>query len=65
MKTKEQVEEKLNQMKEDLKRYKESWNNLIHYYPSGVDEIRDVKEDLIYITTMNQIEALKWVLKDK
>lgn len=65
MKTKEQIEEKLNQMKEDLKKYKESWSNLVHYYPSGIDEIKDVKEDLIYITTMNQIEALKWVLKDK
>lgn len=65
MKTKEQVEEKLAQMKEDLKKYKESWNNLTHYYPSGIDMIKDIKEDLIYITIVNQIEVLKWILKDK
>lgn len=65
MKTKEQVEEKLKQMQQDLKAYKESWNNLNHYYPSGIDPIRDIKDDLLYITIANQIEVLKWFLKDK
>ena len=64
MKTKEQVEEKLQQMQQDLKEYKESWNNLNHYIPSGIDPIRDIKDDLLYITIVNQIEVLKWILKD-
>lgn len=64
MKTQEQVEEKLTKMKEDLKKYKESWSNLTHYYPSGIDEIKDIKDDLLYITIVNQIEVLKWILKD-
>ena len=64
MKTREQVEEKLTQMTEDLKKYKEGWKNLTHYYPSGLDVVKNIEEDLMYITIKNQIEVLKWILKD-
>ena len=64
MKTQEQVEEKLKSMSEDLKKYKEHWKNLTHYYPSGIDTIKNIEEDLMYITVKNQIEVLKWILKD-
>lgn len=64
MKTQEQVQEKLEKMTQDLKNYKESWKNLTHYYPSGIDTIKDIKDDLLYITITNQIEVLKWILKD-
>jgi len=64
MKTQEQVEKKLEKMKDDLKHYKEQWKNLTHYYPSGIDMVKNIEEDLIYITIKNQIEVLKWILKD-
>ena len=62
MKTKEQIEEKIKSMEIDLDRYKENWEHFEHSYPNGV--IKKIDEDVIYTTIINQLEVLKWVLKD-
>ena len=63
MKTKEQIREKIAIMEEDLKKYKEDFNNLEKYVTSN--GYKRLEEDTIFITINNQITALKWVLKDR
>ena len=63
MKSEEKIKEKITKMEENLKRYKEDWNNLEKFVsPSGYKKIDD---DLIYVSIVNQITALKWVLRDR
>lgn len=62
MKTQQQIEEKINSMILDLEKYKENWNHFNHTYPNGV--AKKLEEDVIYTTIVNQLEVLKWVLKD-
>lgn len=63
MKTKEQIEEKIKTMELDLEGYKSNWERVNHLYPNGL--AKKIEEDVIYTTIMNQLEVLKWVLKDK
>ena len=63
MKTEEKIKEKLSKMEENLKRYKEDWVNLEKFVStSGYKKIDD---DIIYVSIVNQIAALKWVLRDR
>ena len=62
MKTQQQIEEKINSMISDLETYEENWNHFNHTYPNGV--VKKIEEDVIYTTIVNQLEVLKWVLKD-
>lgn len=62
MKTREQIEEKIKSMEVDLERYKENWEHFKHSYSNGV--VKKIDEDIIYTTIINQLEVLKWVLKD-
>lgn len=63
MKTVEKIKEKITSMEEDLKKYKEDFNNLEKYV--GSHGYKKIEEDVIYISITNQIAALKWVLKDR
>lgn len=62
MKTKEQIEEKIKSMIIDLEEYKSNWERANHVYPNGL--VKKIEEDVIYTTIINQLEVLKWVLKD-
>ena len=63
MKTEEKIRQKLSQMEEDLKKYKEDWNNLEKYVSTS--GYKKIEEDIIYISITNQIAALKWVLRNR
>lgn len=63
MKTKEQIQEKMDSMILDLEKYRENWEHFEHSYPNGL--VKKLEEDVLYTTIVNQIEVLKWVLKDK
>ena len=62
MKTKEQIEEKIKSMIIDLEEYKSNWERVNHLYQNGL--AKKIEEDVIYTTIINQLEVLKWVLKD-
>jgi hypothetical protein len=62
MKNKEKIEEKVLQLEESLKEYESIWNNDEHLNNNGLPI--DIKQDVSYNIIKNQIDALKWVLKD-
>jgi len=62
MKTQEQIEQKIKTMLIDLEEYKANWERVNHLYPNGL--AKKIEEDVIYTTILNQLEVLKWVLKD-
>ena len=62
MKTEEEIQLKIEKMKEDLSLYIEHFNNSIKLDVNGVPNMID--NDIIYNISKSQIEALEWVLKD-
>jgi hypothetical protein len=63
MKTKEQIEEKIKQMKISMEDYTNHFNSSLKInYLNGLP--LELEKDVIYNTIKNQIEALEWVLKD-
>lgn len=62
MKTEEEIQIKIDKMKEDLLLYIEHFNNSIKLDVNGVPNMID--NDIIYNISKSQIEALEWVLKD-
>lgn len=63
MKTKEQIEEKIKQMKTSMEDYTNHFNSSLKInYLNGLP--LELEKDVIYNTIKNQIEALEWVLKD-
>lgn len=64
MKSKEQIESKLQAIKDGLEKYVENWNSDIKINPINGLPL-EIKQDVNYNIIRNQIEALEWVLKDK
>lgn len=64
MKSKEQIESKLQAIKDGLEKYIENWNSDIKINPINGLPL-EIKQDVNYNIIRNQIEALEWVLKDK
>lgn len=54
MRTEEEIEEKVNDMKKGLEAFKELYKNE-----------DNIQETLVYQVVSNQIAALKWVLEKK
>lgn len=62
MKSESEILSKIESMKQDLEEYKENWDRFNHTYPNGLT--KKIEEDILYNSIINQLEVLKWVLKD-
>lgn len=62
MKSESEILSKIESMKQDLEEYKENWDRFNHIYPNGL--AKKIEEDILYNSIINQLEVLKWVLKD-
>lgn len=64
MKSKEDIEEKIADMKVGLQQYIDNWNTDIKL--NGINGLPlRLETDINYNIIKNQIEALEWVLKEK
>lgn len=64
MKSKEDIEEKITDMKVGLQQYIDNWNTDIKL--NGINGLPlEIENDNNYNIIKSQLEALEWVLKEK